>query len=488
MISVFSHRPGFVSFLSALTVLCALTIAGPAAAQSRIVTVSDESKHAGEFIVPINKSQILQLDVPFADALVGNAEIADVLPLTDRAVYVLGKSLGSTSLTIYGRNRSLIAVVDLIVSHDMDGLKARLFELMPEENIEVRAINTGVVLSGTVSSAVHARRAVTIAEQFAGSDGQVTNMLSVKGSQQVMLSVRFSEINRSESKRLGINLAAIGKDFAFITGDVFTGGLFTTLTDSGVDVNNLPVGLAGTFGVGVGSQSLGGGDYTLAGAFDTLEQKGLLKTLAEPNLVALSGDTASFLAGGEFPVPVAQDDSDTITIEFKEFGVSLAFTPTVLEDGLVNLIVSPEVSDIDRTPIAPDVETAGFEIPSLITRRATTTLELRDGQSFAMAGLLQSSFTDNIDQFPGLADLPVLGTLFRSTDYLRNETELVILVTVRLVEPAPAGSLATPADNFVMPSDADLFLFGRLEAPNSGVGPLGAGAGGIDGSYGHIIK
>jgi len=487
MISVFSHRLGFVTFFSALMVLCVLTIAGPAAAQSRIVTVSDESKHAGEFIVPINKSQILQLDVPFADLLVGNAEIADVLALTDRSVYVLGKSLGSTSLTIYGRNKTLIAVVDIIVSHDMDGLKARLYELMPDENIEVRAINTGVVLSGTVSNAVKARRAVTIAEQFAGSDGQVTNMLSVKGSKQVMLSVRFSEINRSVTKSIGINLAAFGDDFAFITGSGFTGGLAAILAaDLGIEsaADTVPT----TFGVGLGRQSINGGDVTLAGAFDALEQKGLLKTLAEPNLVALSGDTASFLAGGEFPIPVAQDNSDTITVEFKQFGVSLAFTPTVLEDGLINLIVSPEVSDIDRTPIAPDVETAGFSIPSLITRRATTTLELRDGQSFAMAGLLQSNFTDNIDQFPGLGDLPVLGALFRSTDYLRDETELVILVTVRLVEPAPAGSLATPADNFVLPSDADLFLFGRLEAPNSGVGPLGAGAGGIDGSYGHIIK
>lgn len=487
MINLFSHRLGNVTFFSALMVLCALTIAGPAAAQSRIVTISDESKHAGEFIVPINKSQILQLDVPFADALVGNAEIADVLPLTDRSVYVLGKSLGSTSLTIYGRNHSLIAVVDLIVSHDMDSLKARLYELMPDENIEVRAINTGVVLSGTVSNAVRARRAVTIAEQFAGGDGQVTNMLSVKGSQQVMLSVRFSEVNRSVTKNLGFNLAAFGNDFALITGSGFTGGLAALLAgDLGLDTQATTVPT--TFGVGLGRQSLSGGDVTLAGAFDALEQKGLLKTLAEPNLVALSGDTASFLAGGEFPIPVSQSNTDSITVEFKQFGVSLAFTPTVLEDGLINLIVSPEVSDIDRTPVAPDVQTAGFSIPSLITRRATTTLELRDGQSFAMAGMLQSSFTDNIDQFPMLGDLPVLGALFRSTDYLRDETELVILVTVRLVEPAPAGSLATPVDNFVMPSDADLFLFGRLEAPESGVGPLGTGAGGIDGSYGHIIK
>ena len=484
MIKVLSHRLGIGSYVFALAAVCVMLIAGPAAAQSRIVTVSDESKHAGEFVVPLNKSQILQLDVPFADLLVGNAEIADVLALTDRSVYVLGKALGSTSLTIYGRNHSLIAVLDLVVSQDIDTLKARLYELMPDENIEVRPINTGIVLSGTVSGAERMQRALTVAQQFVGGAGQVTNLMSVRGSQQVMLSVRFTEVNRSVAKSLGIINAFRDGNFGFISGSpqATSGSGFTVdLKNNNVDTT-LKAALSG-FASGAGLVDIG--SATLAMIFDALETKGLLKTLAEPNLVALNGDTASFLAGGEFPIPVDAGNNVT-TIEFKQFGISLSFTPTVLDDGLMSLDVAVERSTIDPTGIS--VQTTSGTTPSLITRRANTTVELRDGQSFAIAGLLQNDFLDNIDQMPWVADVPVLGALFRSTDYARKETELVILVSPRLVQPAPAGSLATPVDNFVMPSDLDVFAFGRLESPQSGIGPLGGGTGGIDGTFGHIIK
>jgi pilus assembly protein CpaC len=484
MIKFKSHRRGIGSYVFALTVLCALLIAGPVAAQSRIVTVSDESKHAGEFVVPLNKSQILQLDVPFADLLVGNAEIADVLALTDRSVYVLGKSLGSTSLTIYGRNHSLIAVIDLTVSHDVDGLKARLFELMPNENIEVRPINTGIVLSGSLSGAASMNRAMTLASQYVGGEGQVTNLMSVRGSQQVMLSVRFTEVSRAISKELGIVNAISTNDFGFISGSPRStegSGFTIDLDDSGVTTDLMTT--LGGFASGAGAFEIAGA--TIATVFDMLERKGLAKTLAEPNLVAISGDTASFLAGGEFPIEVDAGDGVT-TVEFKEFGVALAFTPTVLDDGLMSLALNVERSFIDPTGIS--VETTSGTTPSLVTRRASTTVELYDGQSFAIAGLLQNDFLDAIEQMPWLGDVPILGTLFRSTDYSRQETELVILVSPRLIQPAPAGSLATPVDNFVMPSDLDIFAFGRLESPQSGIGPLGAGAGGIDGSFGHIIK
>jgi pilus assembly protein CpaC len=222
----------------------------------------------------------------------------------------------------------------------------------------------------------------------------------------------------------------------------------------------------------------------------SLESRGIARRLAEPNLVALSGDTASFLAGGEFPIEVAQSGATAtgtaaITIEFKEFGVALAFTPTVLDDGLINLVVEPEVS-------ALDFSVARNGVPGLTTRRASTTVELRDGQSFAIAGLLQDDFTDTIEQLPLLGEVPVLGALFRSSQFQKNETELVIIVESHLVKPAPIGSLATPADNFIPPSEPDIWLFGRVEAPGSGIpreGGLAAqGAGGIGGHYGHIIK
>jgi len=485
-----SMRADLRVFVFSIIWLLALTFAVQASAQPKLVVQSDEARHAGEFLVPINKSQVLQLDVPFKDLLVGNSEIADVLALTDRSIYVLGKSLGSTSLTIYGREKNLIAVLDLVVSPDIEGLKARLFELMPEETIEVRAVNGAVMLSGGVSSAGRLATTLAIAERYA--PGLVTNLLTVAGSQQVMLKVRFAEVSRDVTKRLGFNLLAIDNDIpgAFASG---TGASFSVL--NGVSSGTL------TASSGAFSSIFGGfsaGSLTVDMLFDALEDKNLSKTLAEPNLIAMSGDTASFLAGGEFPIPLAQsgggtDSNSTITIEFKQFGVGLSFTPTVLDDGLINLVVSPEVSTVTTQRGLGAIEQSGFTVPSLITRRATTTVELRDGQSFAIAGLLQSDFQDAVNQFPGLGDIPVLGALLRSSNFQQNETELVIIVEAHLVKPVAAGTLAMPVDRFIPPTEPDLWLYGRLESPQSGLPRAGdslsaSGAGGISGHYGHIIK
>jgi pilus assembly protein CpaC len=363
------------------------------------------------------------------------------------------------------------------VTVDVEGLKTRLFELMPNEEIEVRAVGESVILSGRASSSVRLARALDVAERYAPDN--VTNLMSVTGSQQVMLAVRFAEVQRRVVKELGLNTQVSGSDFAVSVGDALLDGAFSATA------------------IATGTATFGIGSVTLDFLFDALEEKGVVKTLAEPNLIALSGDTASFLAGGEFPVPVSQETSGgqaTITIEFKEFGVALAFTPTVLDDDLINVVVSPEVSRIDPTNA---VTIQGFNVPGLTTRRATTTVELRDGQSFAIAGLIQSDFQDTVRQFPVLGDVPVLGALLRSSDFQNAQSELVIIVTPHLVQPAPAGSLATPVDNFVPPSDADIWLFGRTESPTSGMGTGGTNAanalaiseaGGVQGSYGHIIK
>ena len=476
-----------IALMAALVVAVAVLApvgAGPKSAEPRFFLLGDESKHAGEFIVPVSKSQILRLDVPFSDLLVGDSGIADVLALSDRSIYVLGKSLGATSLTIYDRDKRLIAVVDVLVGPDIEGLKKRLFELLPEERVEIRSLNGSVVLSGSVSGAGRMSKILAVAERFA--PGLVTNLLTVEGSQQVMLKVRFVEVSRSALKSLGLNFDLLNGDFSFTSGDTFLAN---------------PGALAGTGGFVLGGDSFGSGLFSGSVAstglqilFEALETKGVAKTLAEPNLIALSGDTASFLAGGEFPIEVAQSGAAAtgdaaITIEFKEFGISLAFTPTVLDDGLINMVVSPEVSTLDFTV------TTTNGTPGLTTRRATTTVELRDGQAFAIAGLLQDDFQDTIRQVPVLGDIPVLGALFRSSQYQRNETELVIVVEAHLVKPARAGTLATPADHFVPPSDVDLWLFGRVEAPGSGVpretnahALTSAGAGGLDGRYGHILK
>lgn len=462
-----STRPFGRPIFTAIAGWLALTAAvQPAEAQVARVESSDAS-HAGEFVVPISKSQILELDVPFTELLVGNPEIADVLALNDRSVYALGRSLGSTSLTIRGANGELVAVVDLVVSPDIEGLKKRLFELMPDEDIEVRPANGALVLSGTVQSSARLSKALAVAEQFAPE--RVTNLLAVRDNQQVMLQVRFAEMARTFVRNFELNTQLTGTDFSLIP-------------NFAADVSNIATGFL----------TLSTGSFTLDFFLDALEEKGIIKTLAEPNLIAMSGDTASFLAGGEFPVPVPDDSG--IAIEFKEFGVSLAFTPTVLEDGLINIIVAPEVSRLDNT-IA--VEFAGFTIPGLRTRRARTTVELRDGQAFAIAGLIQDDFEDTVRQLPGLGDVPILGALMRSTAFQRQETELVIIIEPHLVEPVPVGTLRTAADNFVPPTGFDMMLFGRVEAPHSGVPVtpdntaqlLGQrSAGGIEGAYGHIIK
>ena len=464
-------------------------------AQSTVAVELQSGKHGGEFLVPINKSQILRVDVPFTDLLVGNEEIADVLPLTNRTIYVLGKSLGSTSLSIYGRGKRLIAIVDLMVTYDIQGLKSRLFDLFPEEEIEVRGVNDSVILSGTVSSSEKLTQALAVSDRYA--PGRVTNLLSVNGSQQVLLAVRFVEVKRTVLKQFGLNTTLLFDSGATVTAGALTGPNATAAVATTIDPNTSNIALSGDAPLGflAGALALSTGNFALTLDLDALEKKGLLKTLAEPNLIALSGDTASFLAGGEFPVPVAQSSDNgqtTITVEFKPFGVSLSFTPTVIGKDLINLVVSPEVSAIDTTT---SVIVSGFSIPGLTTRRATTTVELRDGQSFAIAGLIQSDFTDTVNQIPGLGDVPIIGALARSSEFNRQETELVIIVTPYLVKPAPAGALITPADNFVPPSDTDIFMYGRVEASAAGVAPAQSGqilgarsGGGIDGKYGYILK
>lgn len=483
---------------TAAVIAAVLSLTAPASAQTRISTDAAESVHAGEFVVNVNGSQVLRLDETFTDLLVGNPAIADVLPLSDRSIYVLGKATGKTSLTIRDGGQ-LVAVADLVVRHDVEGLKERLFEMLPDEEIEIRAVNGSIMLSGTVSSPARLDDILTVAKSYAPD--RVRNLLTVAGSQQVMLQVRFVEVSRNAVKDFGLNTFGFDPDFpvAFLTGDNITGNIGVDLITGDLTPAATVTAPANSFLFGAATGRLG--SLTLGLLFNALEQKGVAKVIAEPNLIAMSGDTATFLAGGEFPVPVAQDTEDggsTITVEFKEFGISLAFTPTVLDNGMINLVASPEVSRIDRTL---SVITSGFNIPGVATRRATTTVELRDGEAFAIAGLLSSNFQDSIRQLPGIGDVPVLGALSRSSNFRKNETELVIIVEPHLVQPAAAGTLATPADNFVPPSDLDIFLNGRVEAPTSGVAtgtPTATAvavealnkqsAGGIEGTYGHILK
>ncbi|HEX5380004.1 MAG TPA: type II and III secretion system protein family protein [Phenylobacterium sp.] len=472
---------------AALVALClALGAAAPAAAQVA-PTGAYEGSTTVEVVVPAGKSQVIELPAPYTDIMIADPKVADVLPLSNRSVYVVGKSMGSTALTIYGPGKRLIAAANVVVSADIEGLKARLHDVLPaERDIAVRAANQSIIVSGSVSSPVALQQTLALAETYAPA--KVVNMLGVEGTQQVMLSVRFVEMERSTAKGLRLNVnrsnsnpgsgASASGDEPYVS--VFTGD--TNVKNGGA--------LIDSFGK---LSALYNGNLEVL--FDALETKGLVRTLAEPNLVAMSGDTASFLAGGEFPVPVAQSRGDatsgpTVTVEYKQFGVALGFTPTILKDGLINLVVNPEVSSIDPNV---SVDFGVIRIPGIKVRRARTTIELRDGESFTVAGLLKEDYQNQIRQLPFVGDMPILGALFRSNGYQRDETELVIVVTPHLVTPR-RGPIATPGDNYVPPSDFELFLFGAQQASGARVRPedralmsASPSKGGVEGPHGHVL-
>jgi pilus assembly protein CpaC len=429
-----------------------------------------------ELDVAQGKSEVLQTPGVYTDLMIADPKVADVVPLTSHSVYVVGKTLGSTALSIYGPGKRLIAAINVVVGPDITGLTTRLREVAPaERDIAIRASAQSLVLSGTVSSPVALHQILQLAEAYA--PGKVINMMAVEGTQQVMLSVRFVEMDRSTAKQLdiGINKVTNGNpSFNFSSGSP----------------------LAGAFGSGALKFLTPDGSLTIT--LDALETKGVVKTLAEPTLVAMSGDTASFLAGGEFPYPSAQSTSGTvgqatnaaITVAFQQFGISLGFTPTILQDGMINLVVKPEVSSLDS---ANGVSILGTVVPGLKVRRASTTVELRDGESFTIAGLLGDNYSNTINAFPLLGDVPVLGALFRSPQFQHDQTELVIVVTPHLVV-ARRGPVALPTDHYTPPSDYELFLFGMLAGEGSQLRPedralmsQDPAKGGVEGPYGHVL-
>ena len=452
--------------------------------------------HAGSLEVPVNKSQVVTTDRAIGKALVGNAEIADVLPISERSVYVLGKKMGTTSLTLYGRDNRVLAVMDVAVGPDVESMRVQFRQLIPGQTIDARISNDAVILSGMVSDPGAADRAAQIAKAYAGD--KVINLISVGGSQQVMLEVRFAEVNRNIGEQLGISGFgnSRGGRFDGVTGG--TAGLTpkdttittttplpdgTSVTTSGTStIGVLTLGaLTDTFGIFRAMFGIGG--TSINGILNALERKGLSKTLAEPTLLALSGERASFLAGGEFPVPVVQsgggggNGGNAITVEFKPFGVSLAFTPTVLGNKVINLVVEPEVSSIDPSA---SITINGLVVPGLQTRRASTTIELRDGESFAIAGLLRRDFQTTVRQLPILGSLPIIGALFRSSSFQKGETELLIVVTPRLVAPLRPDQVVLPTDRVKDPTAAATLLLGEDYQERKVVPPAPPPAGGAN--------
>jgi pilus assembly protein CpaC len=432
--------------------------------------------------VPMNRAVVVESDVPFAELSIANPGIADISSLSDSTIYVLGKEPGRTTLTILGADGRLITNVDIHVTPDIAEFKERLEQILPGEPIEVRTANDGIVLSGTVSSIARLDRALELAERYAPD--RVSNLMSVGGTQQVMLRVRFAEMQRSVSKSLSSSLSLQG---TALGGDLGLAGGTNTTNTSGAVANTFNGNIPGNnenngailFGFNAGGVEVGI-------LLEALESRGVVRTLAEPNLTALSGQEATFLAGGEYPVPVSQTDGG-ITVEYKPFGVELNFTPTVVDGDIINLQINAAVSSLDPTN---GFSANGFSVDAFRRRETSTTVEMRDGESFAIAGLLSDDFRDLNGQVPWLGDIPVLGALFRSADYARQQTELVIIVTPHLVTPTRGEVLALPTDRVQPPTERDLFLFGRVAASEA---PTNGGAGEVarqdfSGSYGYVME
>jgi pilus assembly protein CpaC len=447
--------------------------------ESRLVQIGGKTRTA-MMTVTLGKSQDVHTDRSFVDVTVGDPEVADVNPLTDHSLSILAKKIGTTRVSVYAEDKKLVGIFDVEVNYDLSRLSNELLRRFPGSTLKASSVNGRIMLSGEVADAASLDKAVTIARQFGP---EVINAVSVMQPQQVMLEVRFVELNRTAGRELGVQWNRFGGNSITNVGNQVNAGQLPispaggsgTFSNAAVGGTNggssnvlssaaVAAGVlsgAAPFGFMISRIATGGVATDLA--INALEQKGVARSLAEPNLVALSGDTASFLAGGEYPIPVA-GSLGTVSVAFKKYGVGLAFTPTVLSRGLINMKIEPEVSQIDTTHMVSVAN--GIQVPALIVRRASTTVELRDGQSFMIGGLLQNSTNNQVDQLPWIGSVPVLGTLFSSKQYQQNQTDLVIIVTPHLVRPTrPGDDLKTPLDDTEPPNEPDFFLMGKMEVP-----------------------
>ena len=420
-----------------------------------------------ELRLTVGESKIIETGSPFKRASVANPDVADQIVLSPKQLYLTGKEIGTTTLTLWGRDGKVSNVFDIQIAPDVNRLKEQLHMLLPsEQGIQVLSSHDHITLTGNVSNMASLNKVLALSEPYAPE--KVVNLLQVGGVQQVMMEVKIAEMQRGLTKRLGFNyqrqqqghrdysigtlnnLVGFDDEFAAIGHPEDSTSPLRGLTN----LYNLFPGLqtTGVFGFGIGNDL-----WTVF--LDALKERGLSKTLAEPTLIAESGQAAEFLAGGEFPIPIPQQFSQ-VTVKFKEFGVGLKFTPTVLSDGRISVVVNPEVSELD---FANGISISGFQIPSLTTRRVKTVVELGNGQSFAIAGLLQDNVRETIAKYPLLGDIPVLGALFRSTSFQKNETELIVIVTPHLVKPLNVVKQTLPTDHYLEPNDFEFMMMGYVE-------------------------
>lgn len=404
--------------------------------------------------IELNKGQMVRLSRVASSVMVANPEIADIQVVSPRMVYVHARAVGQTSL--YALDGQDVPIMDALinVTHSIKDLESVIRETLPSADVKVRTTAGGLVLHGFVDSPQDADNVQSIASTFIGNGQRVVNMLTTAGSDQVTLMVRVAEVSRSELKRFGINLASAlsSGNFAFqlLQGrNIFDAA--GNIARSGRDTS-----------LYTGYQN---GSRTVDGLIDALETQGLISVLAEPNLTTTSGKPANFLAGGEFPIPIVDGDG-RVNVQFRPYGISLAFTPVVMSRDKISLTVRPEVSSISSLNELTLGSTSSFSIPSIQTRRAETTVELGSGQTFAIAGLLKNDRANNIQKFPGLGDVPVLGALFRSQEFQNDQSELVILVTPYVVKPVNEhAKMQTPLDGYTPPNDVEELLLGKLYQP-----------------------
>ncbi len=527
-----THRP--VATLACL-LCCLCSAASNAGASGGVGGISTPSplRDQQTIIVPIDKSRIVDLRETVARVSIANPAIADILVINPRQLYINGKELGTTNMILWDAGDRVQRQIGLEVTHDLQTLKEKLHRFLPGEGIRVESAQGAIVLSGEVSSPVKMDAALRLAESYAtrvgsrrfgqgaqggtqggtqtGAQRNVINLLQVGGAQQVLLEVKVAEIQRALTRRFDVDLAGLYDGGSIKIGAVNGGATFPDVVlPDGTSPFTFPLrpgqdGLGSPFApqfkpsdaaisdTGLFANFLSGNFYFNV-VLDIAKTQGLAKILAEPNLTTLSGQQADFLSGGEFPVPVP-DDQGNIAIEYKKFGIQLTFVPIVLDSGLISLKVNVSVSELSsETSIAltPSQSTAVTVVPSLRSRGANATVEVPSGQTIAIAGLLSETLREGLNKFPGLADVPIIGALFRSQEYQKGQTELVIFVTPRLARPFETDLVKLPTDDFVEPSDVEFYLMGRLEgrrpasktAPKSTLGPDKSGS---EGAFGHDL-
>jgi len=487
------------------------------------MAVNSSMSYGENLQVPLNKSRVINLSQHPRKISVGNADVADILILKSKQIYVLGKQLGTTNVLLWDKDHELIDAVEIEVIHDLIMLKSKLHQLLPGEAVKVHSAQGAVVLSGEVTSLVKMDTAVSIARSFVrqtapGSEesaertDEVINLMTVGGTHQVMLKVTVAEMSRSTMKQLGIKFNAMGVGSSNWQFGGVNGGAAFPSTGIPIFAESPIIGPAiSEFvpgGMGIGDKGLFASylseDFLFRIAVDAAKENGEAKILAEPTLTTLSGQEAEFLSGGEFPIPVPNDDG--VTVEFKEFGVGVKFVPVVLDGGQINLNLNISVSELvagSSLALGLENSSSSFFVPSLTKRSAHSTVVLSDGQTIGIAGLISETSRKTITKFPGLGDIPVFGQLFTSQEFQKGETELVMMVTVHKAKPRSTELTRLPTDSFVDPSDLEFYLLGRTiyskgddsegdvmmsEADDEGEPTLPAQTGGAESTFGHTIN